>query len=232
MENLLVIPTGMVDKKKVPAVLLSLVLVACSALTHRPAITERDPNGESIYLVSHGWHTGLVIRREAIPEGLIPEAGDFGEIRYLEVGWGDRGYYPAGSFSAWLAVKAALWPSASVLHLVGLNQSPERAFPQSEIIALRPSEDGFERLVRYIDRSFSREAERKGIPLGPGLYGGSRFYPSRESFHLFRTCNVWTAGALREAGFTGFRRMSITANQVMTRARMYGTVIQFAQAVE
>jgi hypothetical protein len=38
------------------------------------------------------------------------------------------------------------------------------------------------------------------MPLAPGLYGDSRFYPARERFSLLNTCNVWTARVLRSGG--------------------------------
>jgi hypothetical protein len=40
--------------------------------------------------VSHGWHTGLVIRRADIPEGIWPEPHHYADPAYVEVGWGDR----------------------------------------------------------------------------------------------------------------------------------------------
>jgi len=56
--------------------------------------------------------------------------------------------------------------------------------------------------------------------LGPGLYGRSRFYASRERFHLFKTCNVWVATALREAGLPV--TPSINAGALMARLRALG----------
>ncbi|MGH9649716.1 MAG: DUF2459 domain-containing protein, partial [Terriglobales bacterium] len=60
--------------------------------------------------------------------------------------------------------------------------------------------------------------------LGPGLYGDSRFYPARESFSLFRTCNVWTARGLRVAGLP--IHDSITMEGLLSQARGIGKVIQ------
>ena len=53
--------------------------------------------------------------------------------------------------------------------------------------------------------------------LGPGHHGDSRFYPGRETFRLLRTCNVWTAGALRAPGFPV--RNAITLDGLMSRVR-------------
>jgi len=61
-------------------------------------------------------------------------------------------------------------------------------------------------------------------PLGPGLYGDSRFYPARETFNLFRTCNVWTARGLRGAGLPV--EDSITKDGLMSQAREIGRVVQ------
>jgi hypothetical protein len=63
-------------------------------------------------------------------------------------------------------------------------------------------------------------------PLGSGLYGDSRFYPARETFHLFNTCNVWTARALRSAGLPV--RDAITTEGLMAQVRRLGRVVQAA----
>ena len=78
-----------------------------------------DPAGNapalSVYLVNHGWHTGIVFRRADIARAIWPEADDFPTAEYLEVGWGDSDYYQSRNPGAWLALKAALWPTPSVL---------------------------------------------------------------------------------------------------------------------
>ena len=51
--------------------------------------------------------------------------------------------------------------------------------------------------TRYALRGFKRTPglDRQG----PSLYGPGWFYRGKDSFHLFNTCNRWTAKAL-EAG--------------------------------
>ncbi|HZM35285.1 MAG TPA: DUF2459 domain-containing protein [Burkholderiales bacterium] len=60
-----------------------------------------------------------------------------GPAAYVEIGWGDRDYYPAEGFNLWYAIKAIAWPSASVLHVTGFDEPPARRFPASEVIELR-----------------------------------------------------------------------------------------------
>jgi hypothetical protein len=64
------------------------------------------------------------------------------------------------------------------------------------------------------------------MSLGPGLYGNSRFYLSRETYHLFNTCNVWTARALRAAGLPITPARAISVESLMSQARKFGAVVQ------
>jgi hypothetical protein len=88
---------------------------------------------------------------------------------------------------------AALFPTASVVNVVGLHGALGTHFPGSEIVEIRVSRAALEQMLRYVHEAFVRDGPA-AHPLGGG------FYPGRETFHLLRTCNVWTARALRAAG--------------------------------
>jgi hypothetical protein len=62
--------------------------------------------------------------------------------------------------------------------------------------------------------------------LGPGLYDNGRFYLSGESYHLHNTCNVWTARALRAAGFPIIPAFATRVENLMMQARKFGVVVQ------
>ena len=173
-------------------------------------------NAATLYVVNHGWHTGLVIRRGDIPPGLWPEQREAPPGEFLEVGWGEREFYQTRDPSLLQALRATLWPSPSVLHLVGFNGAVAERFPNSDVIALPMDAAAMERLARYISDAYDRDAAGNIIRMGRGLYGDSRFFAGRENFHLFRTCNVWTARALRRAGCPV--GAGITAGNVMSYA--------------
>ena len=194
-----------------------LALYACA--TEPPASPTRSQDGAplvAVFLVAHDGHTGIALRRADIPAGLWPESRDFPQAEYLEVGWGNRDYYYGRNQGFWGTLNAIL-PSPSVLHLAGFRGSPADYFRASEVVELATPKDGFERLVRYIHDAHERTGAVAGAALGPGLYGDSRFYPGWESFHLFRTCNVWTARGLRAAGLP--IHDSITMEGLMSQAR-------------
>ena len=198
--------------------LLSILLVTCSACSSTPYLEPTDgPRDLTIYVVSHGWHTGIVIRTADIPPSLLPEAADFPQAAFLEIGWGDREYYRAHDPGAGTASRAALIGGPGVLQVVGVRDDPRRAFPQSEVVALPVSRQGLKRLCRYVSASIERGANDRAAVLGPGLYGDGRFYASRERFHILNTCNVWTARALRAAGLP--IATALTADSVMEDAR-------------
>ena len=96
-----------------------------------------------VYVINHGWHTGIAVRRADIPQGVWPEHGDFADFEYVEVGWGDRDFYVA-----------------------------------------------------------------------------------RDKYFLLRTCNTWTARALRSAGLPITPLYAVTAGNVMGQARRFGKDVE------
>ncbi|HXH04724.1 MAG TPA: TIGR02117 family protein [Candidatus Competibacteraceae bacterium] len=151
-------------------------------------------------VVSHGWHTGLVLPRAALRPHLPALSGAFEDASWLEIGWGDAGFYPAEKITLGLALGALFGQHGSVLHVVAVPDDPDAYFTYSERVHLEISSAGLAALARFIDASFARDAAGRSLPLGAGLYGDSRFYRSREDYHMFNTCNAWTARALRQAG--------------------------------
>ena len=112
------------------AFLLLFLCVACAGSETRiGSLAGPDEAGITIYLASHGWHAGIVVRRADIPRGVWPQHGDFPDSEYLEVGWGDRDYYQTPDAHLGITLKAALLPTASVLHIVAFSGSVSAYFP-------------------------------------------------------------------------------------------------------
>lgn len=88
------------------------------------------PPGEApitVHVVRHGWHSGLVIRRDLIPRGAWPEHDGFPGARFLEVGWGDRAFYQSPDAGIALALEASFASGGSVLQVTGLDRPPAAA---------------------------------------------------------------------------------------------------------
>lgn len=207
--------------------LLLVGLVACAAAPSTPAAAAATPSpARTLHVVGHGWHAGIVLRAADVSSETWPARAEFPDAQYLEIGWGDRDYYQAADPAAWLAFKAVFLPTPGVLHVVAFDGAVEHFFNAAEVIELPVSEAGLKRLIDHVRASHEFDASGRPLALGPGLYGRSRFYASRERFHLFKTCNVWVATALREAGLPVAPSRSITAKQLLAQLRPLGRALR------
>ena len=179
-----------------------------------------------VYVLDHGWHTGIVVPRASVPDDMWPERADFSAFDFVEVGWGDRAYYMAPAGTCGLGCRALCWPTRSVLHVVGVHAPVEQHAPSRVVIAVRLSNKGFRSLCAFVDAAFDRRGRPRAQSLGPGLYGESRFYPARPRYLCHRTCNTWTAQALRAAGCPITPAYALTAANVTRQTRRFGEVLR------
>jgi len=155
-------------------------------------------HSEELFVVSHDWHSGIVVDRKAI-ERAVPAAALI-KRGYIEIGWGDERFYRSADPGILTGIRAALWPTESVLHLVWFDLLPSDYFPSSEVIRLEMDSGQFAALSEFIAASFAVDGNGKENNMGAGLYGESRFFQAVGDFHLFYNCNSWTADALIAAG--------------------------------
>ena len=216
--------SDMINRLLLLCTLTATVLCSgCAALINGECPVDARAPAKTIYLVSHGWHVGIVVNRVDIPDDVRLVHKDLSRTGYLEIGWGDRAFYQTPNPHLGITLKALLLPTPSVLHIVAFNDSVASFFPHSEIIRVRLSDAGFQRMIRYIAASYARDPAGNLLPLGPGLYGVSQFYRSQETYHLFRTCNIWVARALDAAGCPVRLFLAITGDNLMSQVKSFGT---------
>lgn len=197
----------------------TFVLVWLALVTARPGDAKLWPpaQGETsveVYLVSHGYHAGLVLPTALASaraqwnraDKLAIVAEQFGAYPFIEIGWGEERFYAstpsAAQVNFGLAARALFLPgNASVLHVVGLHYAPNEVFRHADIVRVNLSEAGFAAMLGAIDATFFRAGDPP-MPkvLGKGLYGPSLFYRADRSFHIFNVCNHWGADMLSAAG--------------------------------
>src|SRR5262249_12989281 len=165
----------------------------------------------SVRVVDHGWHTAIVVRRDDVDPTIWPEVRDFPDAALVEVAWGDRDFYMAENATGWLAVKAALFTSGSVLHVAGFAESALASLPADAVVELRVSRPGLDAVTRLIHDDDQQAGEGGAVPLARGLYGTSWFYAARSRYHLFNSCNTWVARALQQAGISVTPAGTLTA---------------------
>ena len=195
---------------------LVFFLYGCAPLSPSSLTTKRCATQKVFFVVNHGWHTGIVLKRRDLVEALPSLAESFPEGEYLEIGWGDERFYQAQSVTPDLVLQALFWPTASVLHVVVLRGSPQHYFSNSEVLELFVEPAHYRALLAFVSNSFTRLSDNSLIRYGPGLYGKSWFYRAEGNFHLFHTCNTWVAKALEQAGYPLSGRMILTAPGLMS----------------
>jgi len=203
---------------------LILIVILCFIQCAGPVKNLYPPeNGnydnKKIYIVKHTWHTGIIFNRSEANLYLPALADEFLHATYLEVGWGDLDFYTADRGNIFLALRAALWPTKSALCVVGFNKHPYLVFGEDRTVEVILSDQGFNNLIQYINCSFALNRDSLNIKLDSTTHGPSQFYLSKEKYHGFKTCNVWTAKAIRKTGFPITPFYALRARNVISQIR-------------
>ena len=202
--------------------LFPILIAGCSLFDQRQLTPDVSGITHRIYVVSNGWHAGLVLPGEDVPTEVWPEIRDLPANQFVEVGWGNEEFYMAPKITPAIAIRAMCIPSDTVLHVAGFNEQPEKVFQGTELIAIRLPDDRFREVCKFIHDSYTLDSEGQPIRMGPGLYGESQFYRARGKYFFPNTCNVWTAKALRSGGCSILPVCSSTALGVTLQARWSG----------
>ena len=200
-------------------IVTSLVLFTC--LPTQPPILKppHPPMGNDtpvdVHVLSHGWHTGIAVRAEDLNARIPMLAARFPACKYLEIGWGDAGFYQAKKITLGITMRAVFLPTPTVVHIVGFNDHPNSYFNGSEYVKITISHDNFTVLLDFIQSSFAKGADGEPIPESQGIYGDSQFYTGAGSYYAYNTCNKWTAKALKSGGVEISPHLKLTSKSVM-----------------
>lgn len=190
------------------------------------SVSAQENDRVRIYVVGHGWHTGLVIPLSEVAKETCPGLQYFDGWEYVEIGWGDEGFYRGSeSISLDVAFAAVATPTPTVLHVVGVNLPVEETYPTSEVIYLDLEKERFVEMMAFVGATF-RSENGAPVDLGEGIYGFSRFFRAEGSYYFPNTCNVWTLKALKAAGVPVTPVLGIRTENVMDQSSKFGTTIR------
>jgi uncharacterized protein (TIGR02117 family) len=178
----------------------------------------------TVYLVSRGYHTGIVVPAGPASEYILPLSGEVSG--WAEFGWGESYYYQTPE-TVWSdAPRALLFSKGSVVRMESFPEGPGPAISRSGYaVRFNLTGEKFARLCQFIDQSFKK---RDGLVVRESAerQGAVGYYTSVHSYHLFNTCNTWAARALEAAG-TGVSSCGVIfASQLFFRAEEKGEVIR------
>lgn len=186
------------------------------------------PNDESertipVYVTSHGWHTGIVVESHYM-RSYLPQHPELPEGRYLKFGWGDGRYYPHRDPGFGLLLRAALWPTESVLHVTAFDREAVDYFYTSDVVKILLSEQGMAGVAQFLADEFRLDNNGNLIFAETGLYGRSAFFIGKKKYFVPRTSNRWVARAVRSGGAPISPFYAITAGNVIKQTRSFGTL--------
>ena len=185
------------------------------------SINSTSASQRKIHLVNIGWHVGIIVPVDNVLKRNLPATFDFSDRKYIEIGWGDKTFYQTSNPSFGMAFDALLKSTSSVIHLYGFNQTIRTTFKDAEIIELDIEEDNYIKLLYFIHKSFTLNADGSAQLKGPGLYEkeNSFFYAANGQFHMFNTCNTWVANAIQSAGIEINSYNIVTSDSLMDAVR-------------
>lgn len=176
---------------------MSMLIIDSNRLQQRNV----HPGAKAIYIFNYGWHTGLVFAVEDIPEDFLPYFAMVKQHRFVEISWGDAKFYQyrGHGINWYLALRAVLFPTSSVLHLVGFDMPVDHFYNWSRHYTIFLTEQEFNDLLSFVVSYFETDDNHQFVIVDRGLYGDSWFLKSKNKYIFPNTCNVWTARALKAA---------------------------------
>ena len=171
------------------------------------SVNENNENTDKnipIYILSNGVHTDIVLPlKNEIKDWSTAilytntKAKD-STLQNLAFGWGDKGFYldtPTwADLKASTAAKAVTGLSSSAMHVTFYGNLKENESCKKFFI----SESQYQKMITYIENSFSLDKANKIQRIGTHSYGKyDIFYEAKGSYNLFYTCNTWANQALK-----------------------------------
>ena len=169
---------------------------------------------QSAYVIDHGIHTAVVVDAKSLATRLGLSDSFFALFKFIEIGRGDAGFYQTEEETISVTLKALFLSTPAVLHLSAYNKHPSKKFPLSKTVEIRLSKPAMNKLLDAIVSDFSLN-QGQAIELAPGRDKNSRFFQSNGNYHLFYTCNNWTADVIEQADYPINHRWSFFSSSVM-----------------
>jgi hypothetical protein len=185
-----------------PALLLALA--GCAAETVAPAASNKFPvpadgSAGKVFLLTHGWHTDIVLPADEITGPLKLFLDRFPGARNVVFGYGKRNYMTSPEHDAgdWIT---GPFPGPGAVEVSALRTDPATAYGAAHTMEIHLPVGGAARISAFLWQSFTTNAAGEPVEAGHGGFPGSVVYDAARGYNLNHTCNTWSALALAAAG--------------------------------
>ncbi|NJK65521.1 MAG: TIGR02117 family protein [Microcoleus sp. CSU_2_2] len=159
-----------------------------------------------IYISNQGIHTDIIVpvKNEFFNWNQYLRLSEIGrdsnsEYQYLSFGWGDRDFMLETPTSATInpvtAFNALFLPTPSTVQVQGYRVLPQN----KETKCVKISGRNYLNIVNFLKNSFQLDAGGNKLKISYGYHNSDSFYEANGSYSILRSCNDWTAEALRKA---------------------------------
>jgi len=174
-----------------------------------------------LYFTNNGLHTHVVMPSQALKE-LVPDLSQYvGDEAWLQIGWGDAGYYGAAKQTLLLGARALFTPTTAIVGVRCIsNLSAD--FPKStRLYPITLNQPAMDAALLLISRHFKLN-QSGSLTLVREKPAGELFFKSIGTYSILNTCNNWTAYILQEAGLKISPKLTIGPGQVERNVRKNG----------
>lgn len=186
-----------------------------------------NPATIDVYLVKENWHTGIMFRIDEFTIQSLPVLKYFVDYEYIDIGWGDADFYQIPGFDLFLAAKAILIPTPTVMRFDGYKFPIEKIIEWREFaLKFELPKERFLLLINYIEEHLILDEKREPIISKHDNNSPVYFFKSMGEYHLFRTCNTWAAEALKATGIEVNTFGLVTAGQLYSKFAVYGKILK------
>ncbi len=165
-------------------------------------------NGIEVFVISNGVHADIclpILQEDSIWNEYF-KVQDFKTLtnspKYISFGWGDKGFFldtPTWADLTFSTAFSALFiPSPAAIHVSYLDKDPVISETTK---SFKVDKAAFEKMKKYILATITLK-NNSTILIDCCRYPDvhDNFYEANYSYHLFRTCNVWTNQVIKEGG--------------------------------
>lgn len=185
-----------------------------------------EPDSIDVYLVKESWHTGIMFEINDYTIEVLPALNLVKDFMYVDIGWGDADFYQTPGIDFYLAAKAILIPTPTVIRMDGYKFSIEKIIEWREFaIKFEFSGEEFMKLIKFINDHIVYD-EGHPVITKHEVDSPVYFIKSLEEYHLFRNCNTWAAQAISSTGIDVDTFGLVTASQLYAKFAKYGKVIK------
>ncbi|RYZ79182.1 MAG: DUF2459 domain-containing protein, partial [Moraxellaceae bacterium] len=193
---------------KISIVIFFVALTTGCASTPRAKDVPIADVQHKIYFIYRSWHTSILFDAKTLaPQSPLLKRKLDAE-KFARIGWGDGDYFTGKSKTWGTAAKALVVSKYSAIQLLTYNYDPFDEIPADTIVPLMITDEGFRNLSRYVNNSFTLDAQGNLLALMANGEATGEFFQANGHYGAFSNCNTWSGQALRAAGLPVSNRLT------------------------